>query len=327
MPFNPNEFEDLLRLEMDRIRNRVVAENGEWTVKGFIDLYKRIYTITLDTKVLSKVLELLMFPVLEEFASKNNYEIHLALQQNHYPDLSFVSKATGKKYAVDIKSTYRAGKDRNGNERVSGMTLGTFMGYFRDRTSSSISRFPYGDYERHYVLGVIYSQVVGVDERKSFFVESLVANESEAKEFSLMQVAEAKAEATGDVVWTKTLSSLADIPSVAKDFDFFVQEKYRIAADRPGSGNTKNIGSTTFLDRMVNGKGDFANLGVAVFDDYWINYRTKEMARADSLPKSPYKNLLEYKAHIAKGQAILSIPEDEIVSEELIEEQNELPFE
>jgi hypothetical protein len=35
----------------------VSTEDGQWTVKGFIDVYKNVYTISSDTKVVSKILE------------------------------------------------------------------------------------------------------------------------------------------------------------------------------------------------------------------------------------------------------------------------------
>jgi hypothetical protein len=79
-----------------------------------------------------------------------------------------------------------------------------------------------------------------------------------------------------------------------KDFVFVVQEKYKIASDRPGSGNTKNIGSVTKLDELINGKGPFAELGEDVFDDYWVFYLTKDMAKVVDLKAAPYKNLSEY---------------------------------
>lgn len=40
----------------DELKDRVVTKDGDWTVKGFIDIYRRIYTISVDSKVLSKVL-------------------------------------------------------------------------------------------------------------------------------------------------------------------------------------------------------------------------------------------------------------------------------
>lgn len=46
----------------------LVAEDWGWTVKGFIDIYKNIYSISLDTKVISKILELMLFPVIQQFA-------------------------------------------------------------------------------------------------------------------------------------------------------------------------------------------------------------------------------------------------------------------
>ena len=57
-----------------------------------------------------------------------------------------------------------------------------------------------------------------------------------------------------------------------KDFDFIVQEKYKIAKDRPGSGNTKNIGSCVKIAQLKEGSGPFSKLGVKIFDDFWMNY-------------------------------------------------------
>lgn len=59
-----DDFREGLLQYFDELEQRVSTQDGEWTVKGFIDVYQRIYTISLDTKVLSKVLELLMFPVI-----------------------------------------------------------------------------------------------------------------------------------------------------------------------------------------------------------------------------------------------------------------------
>ena len=40
--------------------------------------------------------------------------------------------------------------------------------------------------------------------------------------------------------------------------------------------------------------GPFAKLDVKVFDDFWMNYMTVEMARSAKLRKPPYTNLKEY---------------------------------
>lgn len=91
-----------------------------------------------------------------------------------------------------------------------------------------------------------------------------------------------------------TIDDLEDILSVVKDFDFIVQEKYKIAKDRPGSGNTKNIGSCVKIAELKEGNGPFSKLGVKIFDDFWMNYMTLEMARNAKLKRPPYSNLKEY---------------------------------
>lgn len=276
-----DQFRSKLLSYFDELQERVATEDGNWTVKGFIDIYKRIYTISLDTKVLSKVLELLMLPVFARFAEEHGYKIVLAKAQNQYPDLSLISFADENEIvAVDIKTTYRTQIDKSGQQRVNGMTLGTFGGYFRTRERPVSSTFAYNLYRKHYVLGVVYSRVPGINEHHVYKIEELDT-----------------------------------IPSVAHNFQFFLQEKYRIASDRPGSGNTKNIGSTTYLQRLIEGTGVFAKLGVEIFDDYWMNYRNQSMAEKDGFDAPPYTNLKGYQAYKKQGTAILEIPEDEIETE------------
>ncbi len=53
------------------------------------------------------------------------------------------------------------------------------------------------------------------------------------------------------------LDNFTEIQSVVKDFDFFLQEKWKIAIDRPSSGNTKNIGSENSTENLKNGNGLF----------------------------------------------------------------------
>src|SRR3989344_4734230 len=90
-----------------RMREYVSAENGDWTVKGFIDIYRNIYTISSDTKIVSKILEIHLFPQILQFAESIGYKIILAEKQNWYPDLTFVHKEDeGIKFALDIKTTF-----------------------------------------------------------------------------------------------------------------------------------------------------------------------------------------------------------------------------
>lgn len=251
---NKDIFVKLLREAVSDFDKVISTENGDWAVKGFIDVYKNIYTISADTKVISKIIELYIFPKILEFADKNELEIELTKAQNYYPDITFKDKE-GNLFAVDLKSSYR--KDAT---HINGMTLGAFTGYFRERKSLKNTTHPYDDYKAHIVLGVIYDNVPNVDERKSY-----------------------------------TLEQLSEIASVIKNFQFFVQEKWRIAIDRPGSGNTKNIGSVSKIEELINGHGTFSELGEDVFNDYWMYYLTSDMAKKAELPKPFYSNIAEYK--------------------------------
>lgn len=210
--------------------------------------------------------------MIETFAQKNDLSVELCPQQNFYPDITFIDKS-GKKIALDIKSTYR-----NGDNSVNGMTLGAFTGYFRNRKSSKNTKYPYSEYQGHFVLGVIYSQTTtAMDERKKY-----------------------------------KINDLNRIPSVINNFEFFAWPKYRIATGRPGSGNTKNIGSVNRISDLRNGTGPFHNLGEGIYDDYWMFYLTKDMARALEVER-PYTNLKTYIEYKERGIDILKVHEDEIL--------------
>ena len=75
------------------------------------------------------------------------------------------------------------------------------------------------------------------------------------------------------------VANLKSITSVIKDFDFFAAEKWKIAGDRRGSGNTANIGSIKDIKDLKSGNGVFSNLGEEWFDEYWINYGTLTMIK------------------------------------------------
>ncbi|MDR3307200.1 MAG: hypothetical protein LBS61_06060 [Endomicrobium sp.] len=64
-----NDFKS--KLEKTLFVNLAVLQdkNKDWVTKGFIDIYKNIYTISVDTKVVSKIIELMLFPtILKEYA-------------------------------------------------------------------------------------------------------------------------------------------------------------------------------------------------------------------------------------------------------------------
>jgi len=268
----PDEFLKALQTQAKSLTQVVATDKGDWIVKGFVDVYRRVYTISIDTKVVSKILELL-FPEFARFAINYGFELELAPEQNFYPDLSFTSKDTGIKYAVDIKSTVRQSENK-----VNRMTLGAFTGYFRNRQSRKNTLYSYKDYAGHFVLGVIYSRNEQIsDERMQY-----------------------------------SLEDIDTIASVVRNFVFFAQPKYKIAIDQPGSGNTKNIGSVEQIHKLLEGSGPFSALGEEVYDDYWMYYLTNDMAKASEIER-PYHNLKTYLEYKRKGADILKAHEQEIM--------------
>lgn len=240
------QFEEALRYFVETLQVQISDSEGKWSIKGFIDIYRNIYTISADTKIVSKVLEIHIFPLLLKFAEQNGYRIVLAEHQNYYPDISFVSiNDETIRFAVDFKTTYRNPKKPY---LCNGFTLGSHGAYFTDRNSTKNIQFPYSSYLGHYCLGIIYDRTSSrdIDETKVY-----------------------------------PLEALQSITSVIGNFQFFVAEKWKIASDKGGSGNTANIGSINNIQDIINGNGMFSRLGETWFDDYWINYRKIQIRQPD----------------------------------------------
>lgn len=140
-------------------------------------------------------------------------------------------------------------------------TLGSFGSYMRNNTKNI--EYSYTDYAKHYVIGFIYK-------RNGNAQESLIYDYDDRKEI--------------------------EFPFY--DVKYFIQEKYKIAGDKPGSGNTENIGSissSNFIDFEL-GRGPFSELGQDAYDLYWKyypEYRAKE---------KNYTSLNEFLTWIQKQQ-------------------------
>lgn len=244
------------------LKDHISTDDGQWTVKGFIDIFKNVYTISSDTKIVSKILEIHLFPKILHFSQANGYKVVLADHQNYYPDISFV-KADDEsvRFAVDFKTTYRNPKKPH---LCNGFTLGSHGQYFENRTSTKNIQFPYGSYSGHFCLGIIYDRTDGatIDETKSHSIDELHS-----------------------------------IASVVKNFQFFVTEKWKIASDKGGSGNTANIGSIHNIAAIINGRGMFSKLGEHWFDEYWMNYKKImiEDGKGGTKKISTLREYVEYK--------------------------------
>lgn len=186
----------------------------------------------------------------------------LAEHQNYYPDISFV-KTTDEstRFAVDFKTTYRNPKKPY---LCNGFTLGSHGEYFENRASTKNIQFPYCSYSGHFCLGIIYDRAEGatIDETKAYNIDELHA-----------------------------------ITSVAKNFQFFVSEKWKIASDKGGSGNTANIGSINNIADILAGRGMFSKLGELWFDEYWMNYKkiTVQDGKGGTKKISTLREFVEYK--------------------------------
>lgn len=226
-----------------------------WDIKGIIDSTKRIYTLGYDTKVISSVFELITTPIVEEVARQHGLQVIYTTSQTIYPDFTLVGEPLGnQRIAIYVKSTYRRFYRGSQNYRC-GFTLGSFTSFLRNNTKNI--GFPYSEYKEHWVVGFIYTRSPN---------------------------------------FTTGIKSIEDIDSIVpaiQDVEFLVHEKYKLASDQPGSGNTANIGSVTDPQLLKNGAGLFASLGNFTFEDYWRNYQTKVMAQRTGQVLL-YTNLSEY---------------------------------
>lgn len=235
-----------------------ISRDDEWTIRGFIDIFKNVYTISNDTKVISKILELHLFPHFVAFAENNGYNLELAAHQNWYPDLTFVKKKDSSvKFAVDLKTTYR---DEKHPDFCNGFTLGSHGEYFINRDSNKNIQYPYNQYSGHFCLGIIYSR-------------SDISKNEETKVYGVNEVDK--------------------IPAVIRSFVFFAEEKWKIASDIGGSGNTANIGSIRNINDILNGNGVFSKAGEEYFDKYWMNYGKMIIQDSDGDNK-PLSSFAEY---------------------------------
>lgn len=218
------------------VYDELERKNINWQVKGLINSNKKVFTIGNDSKLIGRIFELLIAAVLEDIAITTGYELIASESQTVYPDFNLVNIKTGDKIAIDIKTTYRR-RNTKGDLTNIGFTLGSFASFLRNNTKNI--QFPYNQYSKHYVIGFIY-------DRAENSTEGRIIN----------------------------INELDNIICPYDNIEFFVQEKYRIAGDKPGSGNTENIGSfkTNESKLIKKGLGPFSYLGNEIFEDYWRNY-------------------------------------------------------
>lgn len=210
-------------------------------VCGFINTNGEIYPLGTDTKVLSSVFELFIRPILKDFASKNGFILEEATVQNVYPDFTLINPTivgAPNKIAIDVKTTY---VNKSGSKFK--YTLGGYTSFIRFPDKNIAHNF--NEYSEHWVIGFVYTR--------------LAKNKS----------------AVFDIY---NINDIDKIPLAYEDVDFFVEEKWKIAGDSAGSGNTTNIGS-------ISADISFFKNPIPIFSDeneflsYWRNYQKTKSER------------------------------------------------
>ncbi len=210
-----------------------------------------VYPLGSDTKVLSTIFELVTRPIIVEIANENGLIFTEPSVQNHYPDFTIMSgESDMQKIAVDVKTTYVDHADDSFS-----FTLGSYTSFIRGFGSKNIV-FPFNQYSQHWVVGYVYKRVVA---KKS----------AECRAYNV--------------------ACLGEIVPPYEQVQVFVQEKWRIASDKAGSGNTTNIGSIRgVLSDFESGNTPF--LSEEEFLEYWRNYERTAGER-----EGRFKNIQEFR--------------------------------
>ncbi|MHA1437836.1 MAG: type II restriction endonuclease [Promethearchaeota archaeon] len=273
-----NEIDELIR----GLKENLVLSRVPQNPIGFITRDLQLFPISLDTKLLSKLIEITSISyIIQEILPKlHHWKLYFPTAQNVYPDMIFINKNAKKMVAVDFKSTYLKNETS-----ISGFTLGTFNGYFKNKMGSPCckavingkeKKFYYGEFSEHYLICYIY-----------------------------------KRKDDPELLGTK-LKNFDDLKKATQNIDkqieikhIVVTPKWKVARKVPGSGNTANIGSISNVNDLVNGNAEFDSK--EQFEEFWT-YRfdhTLALKRIRKTHKSfqpPYKDFNEYLDWVSKGK-------------------------
>ncbi len=236
----------------DAILNSLEAIQNGYALCGVVDRKFRVYPIGTDTKVISTLFEIVSRQAVLVYANANGLELVEPEKQNHYPDFTLVDPGgTEGKIAIDVKTTYKDG------DKPFSFALGSYTSYIREETEGKNIVYPYSEYGPHWILGFAYT--------RNKLDRDLMAKIYDPE-------------------------SIGEMPLPFGDVEVFMQEKWRIAGDKAGSGNTRNIGSIRgSIGDFRDGKGVFESEGE--FLAYCRGYRKKAEER-----KNSYSNISEFRS-------------------------------
>lgn len=129
----------------------LLQQNKQWTTLGVLDKNDVIHSFGHDSKILGRIFELLTHETLLDIGARLSWELYENSVQTIYPDFYFV-KPSGRKVAIDIKSTYRT----FGSHKRFAFTAGSFTSYLRNGTKNIVGH--YHDYDKHYIIGIAYER-------------------------------------------------------------------------------------------------------------------------------------------------------------------------
>lgn len=219
---------------------------------GVVDRRARVCPLGSDTKVISTLFEIVTRQAVAAYADKMKLQLIEPKKQNYYPDFTLMrDKKDKNKIAIDVKTTYK----EKGQTRFK-YTLGSYTSYIRPEKERKNIVFPYSEYGEHWIIGFVYMRM---ESRK----------DTEGRTYSF--------------------DTLRQIPVPFDGVEVFIQEKWRIARDKSGSGNTTNIGSINgAIEDFREGNGVFES--ELEFFEYWRGYKRTAEER-----QSSYSNIQEFR--------------------------------
>ncbi len=78
---NKKAFIESFRDFLSNLESKICQPNHQWKIKGFIDSDTHIFSLSNDTKVISKILEIHIFPYILEFAKTHHFNVVLPYHQ------------------------------------------------------------------------------------------------------------------------------------------------------------------------------------------------------------------------------------------------------
>lgn len=221
-----------------------------FNIRGFIRDDGLVHPLDTDSKVLATLFEVVVKAKLQQLADDHGFVLECPSEQNYYPD--FTLSRTRADGSIERLAVDVKTTYMNSSRDAVKFTLGSYTGCIHpDRETKNIL-YPYSTYAEHWVVGFVYQR-------------------AQSARNALYSAAE-----------------LDQVPLPFSSVNLFIQEKWRIAGDKPGSGNTNNIGSLEGpLHLFESGRALFSS--DAEFLAYWRNFNPSGAQRT-------YSNLAEFQA-------------------------------